>query len=156
ICAVRGPHAAELEGKKFKDGSGLVGMVVSNRHPLPYRGQCDPGMQVLFTRSLPAPELGSLLVLPLSVHGEVLVTLVLGSEELGGFDEDVRIILQVLAGHIAVSLSNARMVKRLEEMATTDGLTALLNKRALTDLARQKLRAAERFGRPLSVLVCDL
>jgi two-component system cell cycle response regulator len=156
ICAVRGPLAAELEGKKFKDATGLVGMVVANRHPLPYRGQCDPGMQVLFTRSLAAPELGSLLVLPLSVRGEVLGTLVLGSEQPGGFDEDVRVILQVLAGHIAVSLANARMVKRLEEMATTDGLTALLNKRALTDAARQKLRAAERFGRPLSVLVCDL
>jgi two-component system cell cycle response regulator len=55
-----------------------------------------------------------------------------------------------------VSLANARMVKRLEELATTDGLTSLLNKRALTELARQKLRSAQRFGKPLSVLICDL
>jgi diguanylate cyclase (GGDEF)-like protein len=68
----------------------------------------------------------------------------------------VRLILQVLAGHIAVSLANARMVKRLEELATTDGLTGLLNKRAVTEMARQKLRSAQRFKKPLSVLVCDL
>jgi diguanylate cyclase (GGDEF)-like protein len=156
ICAVSGEGKGELVGKTFRDATGLVGMVVENRHPLPYRGQCDADVQVLFTRGLAAPRLPSLLVLPLLVHGDVLGTLILGSHEPGGFGPDVRVILQVLAGHISVSLANARMVKRLEELATTDGLTGLLNKRALTELARQKLRSAERFQKPLSVLVCDL
>jgi two-component system cell cycle response regulator len=48
------------------------------------------------------------------------------------------------------------MLKRLEELATTDGLTGLLNKRALTDMGHQKLKSAARFGRPLSLLVCDI
>jgi diguanylate cyclase (GGDEF)-like protein len=48
------------------------------------------------------------------------------------------------------------MLKRLEDLATTDGLTGLLNKRALTDVARHKLKAAERFKKPLSLLVCDI
>jgi two-component system cell cycle response regulator len=156
ICAVSGDGADELVGKTFRDATGLVGMVVDNRHPLPYRGQCDSDVQVLFTKGLPAPKLPSLLVLPLLVHREVLGTLILGSRAPGGFGADVRVILQVLAGHVAVSLANARMVKRLEELATTDGLTGLLNKRALTETARQKLRSAQRFKKPLSVLVCDL
>jgi diguanylate cyclase (GGDEF)-like protein len=156
ICAVSGAGSGELVGKTFRDGTGLVGMVVENRHPLPYRGQCDAEVQVLFTRGLAGPKLPSLLVLPLLVHREVLGTLILGSEVPGGFGADVRVILQVLAGHVAVSLANARMVKRLEELATTDGLTGLLNKRALAEMARQKLRSAQRFGKPLSVLVCDL
>jgi diguanylate cyclase (GGDEF)-like protein len=156
ICGVSGDGADALVGKTFRDATGLVGMVVENRHPLPYRGQCDADVQVLFTKGLPAPKLPSLLVLPLSVHREVLGTLILGSREPGGFGADVRVILQVLAGHVAVSLANARMVKRLEELATTDGLTGLLNKRALTETARQKLRSAQRFKKPLSVLVCDL
>ncbi len=62
----------------------------------------------------------------------------------------------MLASHVAVSLANARMVKRLEEMATTDGLTGLFNKRALMEAANQKLKSAERFKKPLSVLVCDI
>lgn len=156
ICAVSGRGADELVGKTFRDGTGLVGMVVENRHPLPYRGQCDAEVQVLFTKGLAGPKLPSLLVLPLLVHREVLGTLILGSEVPGGFGADVRVILQVLAGHVAVSLANARMVKRLEELATTDGLTGLLNKRAVTETARQKLRSAQRFAKPLSVLVCDL
>ncbi len=156
ICAVSGDGADALVGKTFRDPTGLVGMVVDNRHPLPYRGQATGNVQVLFTKSLPAPRFSSLLVLPLLVHQEVLGTLVLGSDEPGGFGGDVRISLQVLAGHIAVSLANARMVKRLEELATTDGLTGLLNKRTLTEIGRQKLRSAKRFQKTLSVLVCDL
>jgi len=44
----------------------------------------------------------------------------------------------------------------LEELATTDGLTSLYNKRALIDVAVQKVKSAARFARPLSVLVCDI
>jgi two-component system cell cycle response regulator len=156
ICAVSGEGADRLVGKSFRDATGLVGMVVENRHPLPYRGQCDADVQVLFTRELAGPKLPSIVVLPLLVHHEVLGTLILGSQQPGGFGPDVRLILQVLAGHVSVSLANARMVKRLEELATTDGLTGLLNKRALIEMAGQKLRSAQRFQKPLSVLVCDL
>jgi len=156
ICAVSGDGADELLGKTFRDASGLVGMAVANRHPLPYRGQCDAEVQVLFTRHLHPPKLPSLLVLPLLQHRDVLGTLVLGSTEPGGFGAEARLILQVLAGHIAVSLANARMVKRLEELATTDGLTGLLNKRTATEVARQKLRSAQRFRKSLGVLMCDL
>jgi len=156
ICAVSGEGSDELVGKRFRDPSGLVAMVVNNRHPLPYRGQCDADVQVLFSRELQAPRLPSLFVLPLLVHREVLGTLVLGSSEPGGFGSEVCLSLQVLAGHISVSLANARMVKRLEELATTDGLTGLLNKRTLTEIGRQKLRSAQRFNKPISVLICDL
>jgi diguanylate cyclase (GGDEF)-like protein len=57
---------------------------------------------------------------------------------------------------MAVSLANARMLKRLEEMATTDGLTGLLNKRALVAAASEKLKSAKRFNKPVSVLVGDI
>jgi diguanylate cyclase (GGDEF)-like protein len=41
-------------------------------------------------------------------------------------------------------------------MATTDGLTGLFNKRAMLDQAAQKVAAAQRFGRKLSVLITDI
>jgi two-component system, cell cycle response regulator len=143
-------------GQRFRHNSGLVSMVVANRHPLPYRGDYDPSRQVVFTRRLAPPAMPSLLVLPLLVHERALGTLVLGSKRRGSFGDAVRPTLEVLASHVAVSLSNARMLKRLEEMATTDGLTGLFNKRALIEIAQQKLRSANRFSKPLSVLVCDI
>jgi two-component system, cell cycle response regulator len=70
-------------------------------------------------------------VLPLLHHGRVLGTLILGARRRHAFGDTVRPTLEVLASHLAVSLSNARMVHKLETMATTDGMTGLLNKRAM-------------------------
>jgi diguanylate cyclase (GGDEF)-like protein len=98
----------------------------------------------------------SIVVLPLLVHERPLGTLVLGSRRRAAFNDAVRSTLEVLASHMAVSLSNARMLRRLEELATMDGLTGLLNKRAMLEVADQKIAAAKRFERHLSVLVVDI
>ena len=143
-------------GARFRSNTGLVSMALENRHPLPYRGQFDDRKQVVFTRHVTPPKMPSILVLPLSAHDRPLGTLVLGSRRRGAFGESVRATLEVLASHMAVSLEGARMMKRLEELATTDGLTGLLNKRALLEMAEQKISAARRFGRHLAVLVTDI
>lgn len=156
ICAVSGKGAEALVGRSFRHNAGLVSMVVANRHALPYRGEYESSRQTVFSRGLEPPAVPSLLVLPLVVHERVLGTLVLGSEKRRAFDESVRPALEVLASHIAVSLSNARMVKRLEELATTDGMTGLLNKRTLMDEATRRLKSAERFKKPVSLLVTDI
>jgi diguanylate cyclase (GGDEF)-like protein len=48
------------------------------------------------------------------------------------------------------------MVHKLETMATTDGLTGLLNKRSIVETGTQKIAAAARFDRKLAVLVVDI
>jgi two-component system cell cycle response regulator len=86
----------------------------------------------------------------------VLGTLILGARRKHAFGDAVRPTLEVLASHLAVSLSNARMVHKLETMATTDGMTGLLNKRAMLEEAGKHVAAAARFGRKLSILICDI
>ncbi|CAN98567.1 putative membrane protein (GAF and GGDEF domain) [Sorangium cellulosum So ce56] len=156
IRAVSGDGVAELTGQRFRHNAGLVSMVLQNRHPLPYRGEYDEKRQVVFTRRVTPPSMPSIIVLPLVVHDRPLGTLVLGSRRRAAFTDSVRSTLEVLASHMAVSLSNARMVRRLEELATMDGLTGLLNKRAMLEVADQKITAARRFSRRLSVLVTDI
>jgi diguanylate cyclase (GGDEF)-like protein len=146
----------DLVGARFAHNTGLVSMVVQNRFPLPYKGEFDPAHQVVLTKRFPWPKLPSLLVLPLLMHDRALGTLILGARRRHAFSGAVRPTLEVLASHLAVSLSNARMVRKLEQMATTDGLTGLLNKRAMLEAATQKVSAASRFGRKLSVLVTDI
>jgi diguanylate cyclase (GGDEF)-like protein len=145
-----------LVGQTFAHNAGLVSMVVQNRFPLPYKGDFDPHHQVVLSKKHPWPRIPSLLVLPLLMHDRALGTLVLGARRAHAFGDAVRPTLEVLASHLAVSLSNARMVQKLEMMATTDGLTGLLNKRALLEAAHVKLTAAQRFRRKLSLLVVDI
>ncbi len=156
ICAVSGEGSDELVGTRFKENAGLVSMAVANRHALPYRGVFERSQQTLFCDELQPPALLSLLVIPLVVRERALGTLVLGSYRPRAFPDGVRPTLEVLASHIAVSLAGARMLRTLEGLATTDGMTQLLNKRALVDIGSQKIRSALRFDKPLSLVVCDI
>jgi len=146
----------DLVGSKFAHNTGLVSMVVQNRFPLPYKGEYDHARQAVLTKHFPWPKLPSLLVLPLLLHERPLGTLILGAKRRHAFGDQVRPTLEVLASHLAVSLANARMVAKLEQMATTDGLTGLLNKRAMLEAGAQKIAAAARFGRKLSLMVVDI
>ncbi len=158
VCAAlsEGGQIEDLVGQTFKTNAGLVSMVVANRFPLPYRGDFDSSRQVVLSKRLPWPAYPSLLVLPLLHRERPLGTLLLGAKRRHAFGDTVRPTLEVLASHLAVSLANARMVHKLETMATTDGLTGLLNKRAMLEQAAQKLAAASRFKRTLAILVADI
>ena len=147
---------AGLEGLTFRDNTSLTAMAVKNHHYLPYRGDFDPSQQTVFTKRANLKGMSSLLILPLIVREDAIGTLALASRQSGAFGDRVRPTLQVLANQLAVSMSNAHAVRRLEEMATTDGLTGCLNKRAFLEELDNKLRSAERFGRKLSLLVTDI
>lgn len=151
-----GERAVELQGLRFRDNTSLTAMVVKNRHYLPYRGEFDATQQVLFTKRAKLRGMESLLVLPLVVREEPIGTLIVASRQKAAYPREVRETLQALGNQVAVSLSNARAVRQLEELATTDGLTGCLNKRAFLEQLGQKLMAAERFGRKLSLIVTDL
>jgi two-component system, cell cycle response regulator len=158
VCAAQsdGGEIDALVGTRFAHNAGLVSMVVKNKCALPYKGDFDAARQVVLTLRLPWPKMPSLLVLPLVLHDRVLGTLILGAKRRHAFGDAVRPTLEVLASHLAVSLSNARMVHKLEQMATTDGLTGLFNKRAMLEAATQKVLAAARFSRKLSVVIADI
>jgi diguanylate cyclase (GGDEF)-like protein len=146
----------DLVGSRFAHNAGLVAMVVQNRCPLPYRGDYEPERQIVLSKRLAWPNHPSLLVLPLLIHERALGTLILGAKRRHAFGDSARPTLEVLASHLAVSLSNARMVHKLEAMATTDGMTGLFNKRAMLEAATSKIAAAARFGRKLALLVVDI
>ena len=151
-----GEGALDFQGLQFRDNTSLTAMVVKNRHYLPYRGEFDPKQQVLFTKKAKLRAMESLLVLPLVVREEPIGTLIVAAKAPSAFGTSVRETLQALANQLAVAMANARAVRQLEEMATTDGLTGCLNKRAFLDQMEQKLMAAQRFHRKLSLIVTDL
>jgi diguanylate cyclase (GGDEF)-like protein len=151
-----GERALDFQGLRFRDNTSLTAMVVKNRHYLPYRGEYDSKQQVLFTKKAKLKGMESLLVLPLVVREEPIGTLIVAAKAPSAFGTSVRATLQALSNQLAVAMANARLVRQLEEMATTDGLTGCLNKRAFLDQMEQKLLAAQRFGRKLSLIVTDL
>ncbi|HEY2734344.1 MAG TPA: sensor domain-containing diguanylate cyclase, partial [Polyangiales bacterium] len=151
-----GDGADRFAQLSFRDNTSLTAMVVQNRHYLPLRGDFDPQRQTVFTRQKDLAGMQSLLILPLCVREVAIGTLCLAAKRRDAFNQDVRPALQLLSNQLAVASSNAASVARLEELATTDGLTGCFNKRHFHDELRQRMQAAQRFGRKLSLVIADI
>jgi diguanylate cyclase (GGDEF)-like protein len=151
-----GDGAETYANLSFRDNMSLTAMAVKNRHYLPYRGEFDSDQQTVYTRNANLRGMDSLLILPLVVRETAIGTLALATRRKNAFRSSVRPALQVVANQLAVALSNARLVARLEMQATTDGLTGCYNKRAFQEELDLKLKAAERFNRSLSLVVTDI
>jgi two-component system cell cycle response regulator len=151
-----GEGAVRFENLRFRENNSLTSMAVQNKHYLPIRGDFDAQNQSVFTRSENLHGMHSLLIIPLCVRDNVLGTLILAAKRRDAFPLDIRPALQLLANQLAVALSNAASVARLEALATTDGLTGCYNKRYFHDELTQRLHAAERFGRKVSLVIADI
>jgi len=156
VVRAQGTGAPQLTGCDFTDRASLVAMVVKNRHYLPYRGEFDARNQILFTRSEQLKRVQSALVFPLNVRDAAIGTLVITAERADAFPQDVRPGLQLLANQVAVALGNVAAVARLEELATTDGLTGCYNKRHFNHELQVRLHAAARFGKQVSLVIADI
>jgi diguanylate cyclase (GGDEF)-like protein len=151
-----GEGAEELRNLSFRDNTSLTAMAVKNRHYLPYRGDFDGQRQIVYTHTESPRGMQSLLILPLLVREDPVGTLALAARRAEAFSPQARQTLQVMANQLAVALANAESVRRLEELATTDGLTGCLNKRAFLEELEKRLKVAERFGKKLSLIVTDI
>ena len=144
---------AELE---WKDNAGLAAMVVKNRHYLPSGGEPREVTAPIYTRKVKLDAARSLLVLPLVAADEAIGTLMLACRAEKRFGADVREMLSVIATQVAVSLQNGLLYKRMETMATTDGLTGLTNHRTFQERFAQLLDRGARHGHAASLLLCDV
>jgi diguanylate cyclase (GGDEF)-like protein len=65
-------------------------------------------------------------------------------------------IAAAMAKQVSVALDKARLIKDLENLATTDGLTRLYNRRTFLQRAENEFERSRRYQRPLSVLMLDV
>ncbi len=153
-----GDRAEEIEGISPAAGNSLVSAALKNMHFLPYRGDLDPKQQIVFSKKSQKvfSKMNSAMVLPLISGDKPLGTLTLAACEPSVFNEEVRTTLQVMTNQLGASLLNARMVRRLQEMATIDGLTGLSNRRVFEEEMDKKLASCQRFNKELSVVFCDV
>ncbi len=103
----------------------------------------------------PSADLERCVWVPLAVRGASAMLCLLPRDP-QGFDAGSRGLVEGLAGHLALTLDNARLSQRLHELSTLDGLTRLLNHHAILDRLAVEIEGARRYGHPVSVILCDL
>jgi two-component system, cell cycle response regulator len=147
---------AQLTDLEFKDNAGLASMVVKNRHYLPAGGEPREVSAPIYTRKVKIEDARSLLVLPLLAADEPVGTLTLVARAEKRFGKDVREMLAVIANQVAISLENGFLYRKMETMATTDGLTGLTNHRTFQQKFAEMLERAARHNHKVALLLCDV
>lgn len=154
----RGPfeHLLRLKGMEFDEDTGLVSMVLKNRHYLPYGGVVRDSSVQLFSSFPPIEGLKSLLVIPLIAQDQTIGTLVVGHSQANHFSRERREMLEVVSNQVAPTLHNARLYEQMELMATTDGLTGLANHRSFQTRLDETIARHRRTGRGFAVILTDI
>lgn len=97
------------------------------------------------------------MVVPLDAGGERLALVLLGPRINGkGYGRPERELCQTLALASAITLKNAELVEQLHSAATTDGLTGLLNRRAIEERLSAEISRSARHQVRTSVALVDL
>jgi diguanylate cyclase (GGDEF)-like protein len=157
IAQVSGVHGGQaLQGHRFKDNNGLCADVVRYGTALPGRGVRLGDRPLVFGEEAQLRGIQALKILPLKSGDRVLGTLVAASRHRGAFEDDTVRMLEVIALQAAQSLQRAQLFAEVERMAVTDGLTGLHNHRHFQNLLDQRLALAQRYEKPLSLLLCDI
>jgi diguanylate cyclase (GGDEF)-like protein len=98
----------------------------------------------------------SLLLLPLVVRGKIIGTIGLDSFERRQLSEEEIELAANAASAAAQAISNARLYREVQQLAITDTLTGLFNRRGLLELGGREIERARRFNRTLCVIMFDL
>ncbi len=156
VVSAVGDAPKGLAGLSFGDNAGIASMVVKNKHFLPAGGEIRDKDALVFTKKVRLDGMESLLVLPLICREEAVGSFAVAARRARAFGKDKREMLTVIATHVAVKLTNAQLYGRMEEMATTDGLTGLVNHRTFQERFSEMLARAERTGGKQALLLTDI
>lgn len=156
VAAVDGEAASALRDLSFPEDAGLVSNVVKLGASLPGRPLGAMDRVQIFDPGTVVRGLSALKIFPLRTGESVVGTLVCGSRAAGGLPEAAQKELSMLALQAAQALVRTRLYEQAERLATTDGLTGLLNRRTFSAQIQGRLREAQRYSRPLSLLLLDI
>jgi diguanylate cyclase (GGDEF)-like protein len=101
-------------------------------------------------------DLGAIASLPLRIEGEVVGVMNVGYSVPHVFDDEEIRLLNSLADVAALAVRNAALHERISQMAVTDELTGLPNRRRFLEMVRTEMQRARRYERPLTIVMLDL
>ncbi len=103
------------------------------------------------------PPMKTFLGVPVMTRGKVVGRLYMTDKaDDQPFTQEDEDLVVGLAADAAIAIENARLFAEVQQLAITDGLTGLYNRRHFFALAERELERARRYGHPLSVILLDL
>ncbi|MBN1148166.1 MAG: diguanylate cyclase, partial [Anaerolineales bacterium] len=101
-------------------------------------------------------QVRSILAVPMYLRGKVVGMLSAQSYQVHGYTPEDQYLLEMLATYAAIALDNASLFRRIQQLAITDTLTGIFNRRHLFALGQREFLRAKRLSHSLSVIMLDI
>ena len=134
-------------------GKGLVGWSAQEKEPL----NCPNVLHDPRRLDLPeTPSLLSVLAVPFVVEQKTIGALALSQLGERRFASSDLRLLRVLADDCAIAIHKARLFDETQRLAILDGLTGLANSRHFYNELKKEMERAERYSKPVSLILFDI
>jgi diguanylate cyclase (GGDEF)-like protein len=149
-----------LEGRvkdlRLRVGEGLAGRAVERREPL-LANDTVGDARVAHSAGSPEDDVEAIAAVPLVARGKAIGCLSIYRQGDGQFftEDEFRFVAR-FADAAALALDNARARARLVQVAQTDELTGMLNRRGFFEAAERELARASREGDDTALLIVDV
>lgn len=147
---------------RFNIGEGIVGVVAQTGAPLVLGNvEKEKKMSLCEPQDLSQPRMehsgiGSIMALPMIHKGRVIGVFAFGDSRTGVFAPDDIALISALAAQTALAIVNAELYETTLELATSDPLTGIMNRRAMVKQIEYEIARAQRFNTPLALLLVDV
>ncbi|HAM33656.1 MAG TPA: hypothetical protein DDX05_04170 [Deltaproteobacteria bacterium] len=101
-------------------------------------------------------DVRSFLCVPLQSKGKTIGVLMLNHPEPNAFEPELLPTMRVLASYLGIAIENAELFGFVKSLAEKDSLTLLYNHGAFHEKLVIELERANRYGRPMAVIMLDL
>jgi diguanylate cyclase (GGDEF)-like protein len=139
--------------ENYLNNSNLIRLVEMSKQPeVQYGGIRNPRRQ---SHDL-EKRLNTWAVAPIVMRGKQLGYLLLGKKEAHAYNLEAAVQLAVFASSAGIAIENARSFSLQQNMAVTDGLTGLNNRRHFDDELNREMERVARYKRPTSLIMMDI
>lgn len=139
----------------FSLGEGSVLATATNDRQTLLVTELDPNVDAWLAAIM--PDARNVAVVPLAADAVVGVLVAETGRRPGSrIERRVVATTERFAGHTALAMRNANLLERMQQMAITDGLTQLANRRSFDRALERELQRATRTDGRLSVVLLDI
>jgi diguanylate cyclase (GGDEF)-like protein/PAS domain S-box-containing protein len=141
-------------------GQGLFSLAITQNRSLIYNdftSETQKATQAITIGAEADPtQVRSLIVVPIRLGKEIKGVISAQSYHANAYREEDRESLEMLATQTAIALQNNSLFSKVQEMAMTDSLTNICNRRRFFELADAEFARSHRYQHPLSMIMMDI
>lgn len=130
-------------------GEGLIGNVA--RHGVNLRLDQLAGVEEAYLA-----DFQSALIVPIASDEQQLGVIAFFHREARAFDARGERMVALLASQVAIAIKNAQLYETTQQLAITDGMTGVYNRRYFQRQLESEFRRAPRFGYPVALAIIDV